>query len=104
MGEHRPMRRLARWLGTEIVTWLIVGGVLVLALALFALAALSFVVTFFALIFALALWLVLPLVIAFLLFIVGLEIDIRKLKHVGLVASLGGIIQIAFTFAIAFAA
>lgn len=38
-------------------------------LALFALAALSFVVTFFALIFALALWLVLPLVIAFLLFI-----------------------------------
>ncbi len=42
--------------------------------------------------------------IAFLLFIVGLEIDIRKLKHVGLVASLGGIIQIAFTFAIAFAA
>ena len=42
--------------------------------------------------------------IAFLLFIVGLEIDIRKLKHVGLVASLGGIIQIALTFAIAFAA
>lgn len=30
------MRRLARWLGTEIVTWLIVGGVLVLVLALFA--------------------------------------------------------------------
>src|SRR3989338_2462412 len=42
--------------------------------------------------------------IAFLLFIVGLEIDIRKLKHVGLVASLGGIIQIALTFAITFAA
>ena len=42
--------------------------------------------------------------IAFLLFIVGLEIDIRKLKHVGLVASLGGIIQIALTSAIAFAA
>jgi len=42
--------------------------------------------------------------IAFLLFIVGLEIDVRKLKHVGLVASLGGVIQIAFTFAIAFAA
>jgi len=41
--------------------------------------------------------------IAFLLFIVGLEIDVRKLKHVGLVASLGGIIQIALTFAIAFA-
>ncbi len=40
--------------------------------------------------------------IAFLLFIVGLEIDIRKLKHVGLVASFGGIIQIALTFAIAF--
>jgi len=42
--------------------------------------------------------------IAFLLFIVGLEIDIRKLKHISLVASLGGIIQIALTFAIAFAA
>ena len=40
--------------------------------------------------------------IAFLLFIVGLEINIRKLKHVGLVASLGGIIQIVFIFAIAF--
>ena len=40
--------------------------------------------------------------IAFLLFIVGLEIDIRKLKHVGLVASIGGIIQVVFTFTIAF--
>src|SRR3989338_2339585 len=40
--------------------------------------------------------------IAFLLFIVGLEIDIRKLKHVGLVASFGGIIQIVSTFAVAF--
>ncbi len=42
--------------------------------------------------------------IAFLLFIVGLEIDVRKLKYVGLVASLGGVIQIALTSAIAFAA
>ncbi len=40
--------------------------------------------------------------IAFLLFIVGLEIDIRKLKHVGLVASFGGVIQIVSTFAVAF--
>ncbi|MBW2975905.1 cation:proton antiporter [Candidatus Woesearchaeota archaeon] len=40
--------------------------------------------------------------IAFLLFIVGLEIDIRKLKHVGLVASLGGIVQILSTFTLAF--
>ena len=40
--------------------------------------------------------------IAFLLFIVGLEIDIRKLKHVGLVASFGGIIQIVSVFTIAF--
>jgi len=40
--------------------------------------------------------------IAFLLFIVGLEINIRKLKHVGLVASLGGVIQIVFIFSIAF--
>jgi Kef-type K+ transport system membrane component KefB/Trk K+ transport system NAD-binding subunit len=38
--------------------------------------------------------------IAFLLFMVGLEIDLRKLKDVGLVASFGGIIQIIFTFAI----
>ncbi|MFH0868104.1 MAG: cation:proton antiporter [Candidatus Woesearchaeota archaeon] len=40
--------------------------------------------------------------IAFLLFIVGLEINLRKLKHVGLVASLGGVIQIVSTFTIAF--
>ena len=40
--------------------------------------------------------------IAFLLFIVGLEIDIRRLKHVGLVASLGGIIQIVSVFTVAF--
>jgi len=40
--------------------------------------------------------------IAFLLFIVGLEINIRKLKHVGLVASFGGIIQIVSVFTIAF--
>jgi len=39
--------------------------------------------------------------IAFLLFIVGLEIDIRKLKHVGIVASFGGTIQIVSTFTIA---
>jgi len=40
--------------------------------------------------------------IAFLLFIVGLEIDLRKLKHVGLVASLGGTIQVVSIFTIAF--
>lgn len=42
--------------------------------------------------------------IAFLLFIVGLEIDIRKLKDVGLVASLGGIIQVVSIFTLAFVA
>ena len=42
--------------------------------------------------------------IAFLLFIIGLEIDIGKLKDVGLIASLGGIIQIAAVFAFAFIA
>ena len=42
--------------------------------------------------------------IAFLLFIVGLEMDIRKLKHVGIVASFGGIIQIVSVFTIAFIA
>jgi Kef-type K+ transport system membrane component KefB len=40
--------------------------------------------------------------IAFLLFIVGMEIDIRKLRHVGLVASFGGVIQIISVFTIAF--
>src|SRR3990167_4139112 len=40
--------------------------------------------------------------IAFLLFIVGLEIDIRKLKDVGLVTSLGGIIQIIAVFVLTF--
>ncbi|MBI3034960.1 cation:proton antiporter [Candidatus Woesearchaeota archaeon] len=42
--------------------------------------------------------------ITFLLFIVGLEIDIKKLKDVGLVASLGGLMQIAAVFAFAFIA
>jgi len=40
--------------------------------------------------------------IAFLLFIVGLEMNIRKLKHVGLVASFGGIIQVVAIFSIGF--
>lgn len=40
--------------------------------------------------------------IAFLLFIVGLEINLKKLKHVGLVASLGGIIQIVVSYLIAY--
>lgn len=42
--------------------------------------------------------------IAFLLFIIGLEIDIRKLRDIGLVASLGGVIQVIAVFALAFAA
>lgn len=42
--------------------------------------------------------------IAFLLFIVGLEIDIRKLKDIGLVASLGGAIQVAAVFLLTFMA
>ena len=41
--------------------------------------------------------------IAFLLFIVGLEIDLRKLKNVGLVSSLGGLIQVITVFTAAFA-
>lgn len=40
--------------------------------------------------------------IAFLLFIVGLEIDIKKLRHVGMAASIGGLIQVVLTFTIAF--
>jgi len=36
--------------------------------------------------------------IAFLLFAVGLEIDIKKLKEIGLAASLGGLLQVAFVF------
>ncbi len=42
--------------------------------------------------------------VAFLLFIVGLEIDLRKLKQVGLVSTLGGIIQVVAIFAICFIA
>ena len=42
--------------------------------------------------------------VAFLLFIVGLEIDIGKLKDVGLIASLGGAMQIISVFAITFIA
>ncbi|MAE43117.1 sodium:proton exchanger [Candidatus Woesearchaeota archaeon] len=40
--------------------------------------------------------------IAFLLFIVGLEINIKKLKDVGIVSSFGGIIQVIAISAIAF--
>ena len=40
--------------------------------------------------------------IAFLLFIVGLEINIRKLRHVGIVASFGGIVQIVSIFTAGF--
>jgi Kef-type K+ transport system membrane component KefB len=40
--------------------------------------------------------------IAFLLFVVGLEIDIRKLRHVGLVSTLGGFLQVAISFALGF--
>ncbi len=40
--------------------------------------------------------------IAFLLFIVGLEIDIKKLKDVGLIASIGGLFQIAAVFILTF--
>ncbi|MEK6943750.1 MAG: cation:proton antiporter [Nanoarchaeota archaeon] len=42
--------------------------------------------------------------IAFLLFIVGLEIDIKKLKDVGQVATMGGMLQMVIVFALAFAA
>ena len=38
--------------------------------------------------------------IAFLLFIVGLEIDIKKLKYVAVISSIGGIIQVFLLFAI----
>lgn len=41
--------------------------------------------------------------IAFLLFIVGLEIDIKKLKDVGHVATVGGMLQMVIVFALAFA-
>ncbi len=34
--EHIHVGRLARWLGTELVTWLVAGGALVLVLVLFA--------------------------------------------------------------------
>lgn len=40
--------------------------------------------------------------IVFLLFMVGLEIDLKKLKNVGLVSSLGGVIQVVLTFALGF--
>ena len=40
--------------------------------------------------------------IAFLLFIVGLEIDLKKLKTVSAVSTFGGILQVALTFAAGF--
>ncbi len=40
--------------------------------------------------------------IAFLLFVVGLDIDLKKLKEVGLVAIVGGIVQVLVIFAIGF--
>jgi Kef-type K+ transport system membrane component KefB/Trk K+ transport system NAD-binding subunit len=40
--------------------------------------------------------------IAFLLFIVGLEMDLKKLKSVALVSSLGGILQVVITFVVGY--
>ena len=40
--------------------------------------------------------------IAFLLFIVGMEMELRKLKSVALVSSLGGAIQIIIVFGIGY--
>ncbi|MCK4532103.1 MAG: cation:proton antiporter, partial [Candidatus Aenigmarchaeota archaeon] len=41
--------------------------------------------------------------IVFLLFSVGLEIDFRRLRHVGFVAFMGGTIQVVLTFLLGFA-
>ena len=41
--------------------------------------------------------------IAFLLFIVGLELDLKKVKHMGMMATVTGSIQIAVTFALGYA-
>jgi len=41
--------------------------------------------------------------VAFLLFIVGLELDVRKLRNLGLIALVAGIGQIIFTFGITYA-
>ena len=38
--------------------------------------------------------------IAFLLFVAGLEIDLKKLKEVGLVAIIGGLVQVLIIIAI----
>ncbi len=43
-GENGAVKRLAGWLGTELVTWLIACGVLVLVLALFAPLAVALLV------------------------------------------------------------
>ncbi len=40
--------------------------------------------------------------IAFLLFVVGMEMDLKNLKKVGLVASLGGLVQVILLFAAGF--
>src|SRR3989338_4349609 len=42
--------------------------------------------------------------IAFLLFIVGLEIDLRKLRNVGFVSFIAGLIQVIAVFALGYAA
>lgn len=42
--------------------------------------------------------------IAFMLFIVGLEMNFKKLKEVGLVSSLGGFVQVLVTFVLGFLA
>lgn len=40
--------------------------------------------------------------IAFLLFIVGLELDFKKLKNIGLISSAGGLLQFTFLFGIGY--
>ena len=40
--------------------------------------------------------------IAFLLFVVGLELDVRKLKNIGVIASIGGLTQVLIVFTLGF--
>lgn len=81
---------IARYLKQPIIPAYIIGGIV--------LGPILGIITDAELIFKLS-----EIGIAFLLFIVGLELDFKRLKDIGLVASVGGLIQVAISFGVGFA-
>lgn len=80
---------IARWLKQPIIPAYIIAGILLGPI--FGLITDTDLITVYA-----------EIGIAFLLFIVGLELDLDRIKSIGWVASAGGLLQVGITFVIGF--